>query len=147
LEQALEDFDKHKFLRELSRDDIFVQPRVSDIEHPTLRFLHKWMGFVFFPWDDPHKVIEGDLQLMYAAVKKIRVLPVRLLVEHWLATPNLKGAVGCTLLVTRIAFGLNLLENASLEYINEFRPYIGYEHFRHAHLLKREGDGLHMLYP
>jgi hypothetical protein len=70
---------------------------------------------------------------------------VRLLVEHWLATPNLKGSIGCTSLVTRIAFGLNLLENASL--INEFRPYIGYEHFRHAHLLKREGDGLYMLYP
>jgi hypothetical protein len=107
----------------------------------------KWMGFVFFPRDDPRKVREGDLQLMYAVVKKIRVSLVRLLVEHWLATPNLKGVVGCTSLVTRISFGLNLLENASLEYINEFRPYIGYEHFRHAHLLKREGDGLYMLYP
>jgi hypothetical protein len=105
------------------------------------------MGFVFFSRDDPRKVREGDLQLMYAAVKKIRVSLVRLLVEHWLATPNLKGNVGCTSLVTRIAFGLNLLENASLEYINEFRPNIGYEHFRHAHLLKREGDGLYMLYP
>jgi hypothetical protein len=105
------------------------------------------MGFVFFPRNDPRKVREGDLQLMYAAVKKIRVLPVCLLVEHWLATPNLKGAVGCTSLVTRITFGLNLLENASLEYINEFRSYIGYEHFSQAHLLKREGDGLHMLYP
>jgi hypothetical protein len=105
------------------------------------------MGFVFFPQDDPRKVREGDLQLMYAAVKKIRVSLVRLLVEHWLATPNLKGAVGCTSLVTCITFGLNLLENASLEYINEFRSYIGYEHFSHAHLLKREGDGLYMLYP
>jgi hypothetical protein len=105
------------------------------------------MGFVFFPRDDSRKVREGDLQLMYAAVKKIRVSPVHLLVEHWLATPNLKGAVGCTSLVTRITFGLNLLENASLEYINEFRSYIGYEHFSHAHLLKREGDGLYMLYP
>jgi hypothetical protein len=76
------------------------------------------MSFVFFPWDDPHKVREGDLQLMYAAVKKIRVSLVCLLVEHWLATPNLKGSIGCTSLVTRIAFGLNLLENASL--INEF---------------------------
>jgi hypothetical protein len=114
LEQALEDFNKHKFWRELSRDDIFLQPRVSDIEHPTLRFVHKWMCFVFFSWDDPRKVREGDLQLMYAAIKKIRVSPVRLLVEHGLATPNLKGAVGCTSLVTRITFGLNLLENASL---------------------------------
>jgi hypothetical protein len=105
------------------------------------------MGFVFFPQDDPHKVREGDLQLMYAAIKKIRVSLVRLLVEHWLATSNLKGVVGCTSLVTRIAFCLNLLENASLEYINEFRPYIGYGHFRHAHLLKRERDGLYMLYP
>jgi hypothetical protein len=71
LEPALEYFNKHKFWRELSRDDIFLQPRVSDIEHPTLRFVHKWMGFVFFPWDDPRKVREGDLQLMYAAIKKI----------------------------------------------------------------------------
>jgi hypothetical protein len=58
------------------------------------------VGFVFFPWDDPRKVREEDLQLMYAAVKKIRVSLVRLLVEHWLATPNLKGVVGCTSLVT-----------------------------------------------
>jgi hypothetical protein len=71
LKQALEDFDKHKFWSEFSGDDIFLQPCVSDIGHPTLRFLHKWMSFVFFPWDDPHKVREGDLQLMYAAVKKI----------------------------------------------------------------------------
>lgn len=71
---------------------------------------------------------------------------VHLLVEHWLATPNLMGSIGCTLLVTRITYALDLLEISSSEYIDELRLYIGYECFRHAHLLKREYDGLHMRY-
>jgi hypothetical protein len=49
LDTTLEDFDRHKFWSEIYRDFIFDQPRTSDMEHPTLRFLHKWMGFAFFP--------------------------------------------------------------------------------------------------
>jgi hypothetical protein len=49
LDTALVDFDRHKFWSEISRDFIFYQPYTSDMEHPTLRFLHKWMGFAFFP--------------------------------------------------------------------------------------------------
>lgn len=41
LDTTLEDFDSHKFWSKISRDFIFYQPRTNDMEHPTLRFLHK----------------------------------------------------------------------------------------------------------
>jgi hypothetical protein len=69
------------------------------------------MGFAFFPRQDPCKIRIGDLQLIYAAVKKIPVSPVRLLVAHWQAIPGfIVGAVGCCSIITRIADQLNLLD-------------------------------------
>jgi len=82
------------------------------------------------------KIRIGDLQLMYAVVKKKKVSPVRLIVEHWLIIPNLIGVISCTSLITRIVVGLNLIEDANLEYIEEHRTYVGYDHCRHAHVLK-----------
>lgn len=73
LDAALGDFNRYQFWKDLSREDFFYQPRTSDIKHPTLHFLHKWMGFALFLRDDPHKVRIGDLQLLYAALKKVKV--------------------------------------------------------------------------
>jgi len=100
-------------------ESVFHQPRVSEIEHSTLRFLHKWIGIVFFPRDDICRFRVGDLQLIYAVVEKRQVSPVRLMVEHWLNTPNLIGEITCTSLITRIAAGLHLLEGVDLEYIQD----------------------------
>jgi hypothetical protein len=104
------------------------------------------MGFALFPRDDPRKVRVGDLQLLYAALKKVKVSPVHLLVSHWFTTLDLIGPIGCTSLITRLAVSLNLLENASLDFIKEARPCFGYESFRHGRMLKRESDRLYMLY-
>ena len=146
LDAALEDINRHQFWQEFSRDTNFYQPRVSQIEHPTLRFLHKWIGIVFISRDDIRRVRVGDLLLIYAVVKKRQVSPVRLMVEHWLSIPSLIGEITCTSLTTRIATRLNLIEGADFEYIQNHRTYIGYEHFSHAHLLKREHIVLYMLY-
>ena len=89
------------------------------MEHPTLRMYHKWLGYNLFHCDDIRKVRVGDLQLLYAAINKIPTLPVTLLVSHWLSIPSLQGPVGCTSLITRLASSLNLLENSSLEFIDE----------------------------
>jgi hypothetical protein len=88
IDEALGDFEKHKFWIEISKHTVFYSHRTSDIEHPTLRFFHKWLGFTFFPRDDTSKVRMADLQLIYAAIKKIKVSHVRLLVAHWLVVPS-----------------------------------------------------------
>jgi hypothetical protein len=78
LDSDLTNFDRHQFWREISRDQYFLQPRTSDIEHPTLHMFHKWIGFVLFPRDDIRKVRVGDLQLLYAAINKMQMSPVTL---------------------------------------------------------------------
>ena len=60
--------------------------------------------------------------------------------------PSLQGPVGCTSLITRLAFNLHLLENSSLDFIDELRIYHGYETFRQARMLKKEGNIMYMLY-
>jgi hypothetical protein len=116
IDAGLPNFDRNQFWREISRDESFNQPRTSDMEHPTLRMFHKWIGYNLFFRDDIRKVRIGDLQLLYAAINKTAVSPVKLLVSHWLAIPTLQGPVGCTSLVTRLAIKLKLLENSSLEF-------------------------------
>ena len=100
----------------------------------------------FFHRDDIRKVRVGDLQLLCAAINKIPTSPVTLLVSHWLSIPSLQGPVGCISLITRLASSLNLLENSSLEFIDELRIYHGYDTFRQARMLKKEGNVMYMLY-
>ena len=116
------------------------------MEHPTLRMFHKWLGYNLFYRDDIRKVRVGDLQLLYAAISKVPTSPVTLLVSHWLSIPSLQGPVGCTSLITRLATNLHLLENSSLDFIEELRIYHGYDTFRQARMLKKEGNIMYMLY-
>jgi hypothetical protein len=59
-----------------------------------------------------------ELILMYAMVKKVKVLPVKLMAHYWLTILGLKkGEVTCTSWVTRLANGLGLLDNANIAYI------------------------------
>jgi hypothetical protein len=139
-------FEKKQFWKEMTGEDFYFQARTNSIQLPTLHFLHKWMGYAMFPRDDIRKVRVGDLQLLYAVLKKIRISPVRLLVAHWFSTHELMGPVGCTSLITRLATNLGALNNSSVNFIEEARPCYGYESFRHARILKREHDGLHMIF-
>jgi hypothetical protein len=105
------------------------------------------LGFTFFPRDDTSKVRVANLQLMYAAVKKIKVSPVCLIVAHRLVVSSYRvGPIAIYSLVTRIATKLNMLQGASLNFIEDHRDTFGYEHFYHAHLLKRMNNELFMTY-
>jgi hypothetical protein len=147
IDEALGDFEKHKFWTKISKHTVFYSHRTSDIEHPTLRFFHKWLGFTFFPRDDTSKVRMADLQMMYAAVKKIKVSPIHLIVAHWLIVPSYRvGPIAICSLVTRIAAKLNMLQGASLNFIEDHHDTFGYEHFYHAHLLKRINNEHFMTY-
>jgi hypothetical protein len=146
LDDALPGFEKKQFWKEMTGEDFYFQARTNSIQLPTLHFLHKWMGYAMFPRDDIRKIRVGDLQLLYAALKKIRVSPIRLLVAHCFFTHELMGHVGCTSLITRLATNLGALNNSLVNFIEEARPCYGYESFRHARILKREHDGLYMIF-
>jgi hypothetical protein len=84
---------------------------------------------------------------MYAAIKKIKVWPIYFLVAHWLIVPTYRvGPIAFCSLVTRIASNLDMLQGASLEFIEEHRDTFGFDHLFHAHLLKRVNDELYMMY-
>ena len=58
--------------------------------------------------------------------------------KKWKEIPDLKGDVGCTSLVTRIAKNLGLLENVFVAYIDDIlHCLIDYESFNQAHMLKK----------
>jgi hypothetical protein len=51
-------------------------------------------------------------------VKKVKISPVKLMAHYWLTIPRLKkGKVTCTSWVTRLANGLEFLDNANITYI------------------------------
>ena len=81
--------------------------------------MHKWLGFSLFPRNDFRTVRIDELKLLYAMVKRRKVSPVKLMMKQWKEVFELKGDVGCTSLVTRIAQNLGLLENASIAYIED----------------------------
>ena len=62
------------------------------------------------------------------------------MMNHWTEILGLKGDVGCTSLVTRIAKNLGLLENAFVMYIDVPCWLIDYDYFNHVHMLKKGKD-------
>ena len=101
--------------------------------------MHKWLGFSLFHRNDFHTVRNDELKLLYAMIKRKKVSPIKFMMNHWTEIPSLKGDVGCTSLVTRIARNLGLLANTSITYIDSPRWIIDYGYFNHAHMLKKEG--------
>ena len=89
-------------------------PHTNDIHHPTLWFMHKWIGFSLFPRPDFHTVRVDDLKLLYALVKRRKVSPIKFMMNQWKEVFELKGDVQCTSLVTHIAQNMGLLDNASI---------------------------------
>ena len=71
-----------------------------------MRFMHKWLGFSLFPRNDFRTIRNDELKLLYAMVKRRKVLPIKFMMKQWTVILELKGNVGCTSLVTRIAKNL-----------------------------------------
>jgi hypothetical protein len=84
--------------------------------------------------------------LIYAALKRKVVSPVKILVEHWLSFPNLVGDVSCTSLITWIADDLGILGDATIISIDTPREIIGYNYFRQGRWVKRIQEKLHYIH-
>jgi len=148
VDTAIQDFDRTKFWREISKELTCYCPHTNEIHHPTLQFMHKWLGFSLFPRCDFCTVRNNELKLLYAMVKRRKVSPVQFVMKQWKEIPDLKGDVGSTSLVTRIAKHLGLLENVSIAYNDDIPCWlIDYEYFNQAHMLKKgKNEKLVMMY-
>ena len=80
VDTAIQDFDRMKFWREISKLTCY-RPHTNEIHHPTLRFMHKWLGFSLFPRNDFCTVRNDELKLLYAMVKRRKILPVKFIMK------------------------------------------------------------------
>ena len=95
--------------------------------------------------------ISSELMCLFAMAKKIRYSPVMGVVAHWQKMITYKSPIDITSLVTRIARYVGVLENAQVTYLpatDEYRTFIGLDHFVHAHLMHGgPGNSVFMCYP
>jgi len=103
IDKACVGYDKKIFWKEIADSRTHQMPRTSNIHNPTLRFLHRLLGLTFYPRVDIRPIIKQEMQLLYAAVNRIRVSPARSMVEYWSKTFTRDGDVEITSWVTRIA--------------------------------------------
>ena len=54
IDHVVRGFDCHKFWNEISGQVVVgkFQPRNMDIQHPTLRLMHRWIAMTLFSWQD-----------------------------------------------------------------------------------------------
>jgi len=73
------------------------------------------------------------------------------MVSHWQKMIMCKSSIDITSLVTRIARFVGVLENAQVTYLpttDEYRTFIGLDHFAHAHMMcEGPGNSVVMCYP
>jgi hypothetical protein len=143
LDSSLEDFDRLILWKDVTGKENTHKSCTNDIQHPTLRFFHKWLSLVLFPRNDNISVRVGDMQLIYVALKRQAVSPVKMLVEHWLLFPNLVGDISYTSLITRISDDLGILGDATIIDIDTPREIIGYDYFRQGRLVRIIQEKLH----
>jgi hypothetical protein len=55
--------------------------RFSNIHNPSLRFLHRWMSFTFFPMVELCSVSTAKLKCLFAMVNRIKYIPIADIVE------------------------------------------------------------------
>jgi hypothetical protein len=82
IDSALNDFDKTRFWQDISKETVCHRPCTDEIHHPTLRFIHKWLGITFFPRENFQIARIEELKLMYAMIKKRKVSPVKLMMNY-----------------------------------------------------------------
>jgi len=68
-------YHKESFWHSISGLNTYSQPRCKDIQHPTMRLMHKWLALTCFPTEDVRTVHVDELHILYAMVNKIKTAP------------------------------------------------------------------------
>jgi hypothetical protein len=107
LNYSVKGFNCHAFWKLILNQDVVgkFQPHNMNINHPTLRFTHRWIAMTLFARDDIHYAHHVELQLLYAILKNTKVAPVKEIFNHWIDTIKASTPISCTSLVTRLAAG------------------------------------------
>ena len=90
--------------------------------------MHKWVAMTIFPRANVRTVGVDELMILYAMIKKIRVSPVRLMVEHWKGVFQRVGSVECTSLVTRIFEKIGLFAHYKVAFLPQARVLLDEAH-------------------
>jgi hypothetical protein len=73
---------------------------------------------ILFSRQDTHFVYHAKMQLLYAILKKTKVVAMKEMFNHWLETIKASTAITCTYLVTRIATNIGTLDGQDVTYIS-----------------------------
>ena len=120
LDHALRGFNRHEFWREFSGQNAVgkFQPCNMNIQHPTLRYMHRWIAMTLIPRDDARIVRNDELRILYAMVKKIKISPVISMIKQRLEKFKMSRHITFMSLVTRIASKIGALDNQNVVYIS-----------------------------
>jgi hypothetical protein len=142
---ALRNFNKVEFSDAISEK--FTRLRFSDINNPSLRFLHRWMSFTLFPMTELRSVVIPKLKCLFAMVNRIKYTHVADIVDYIKYVHKISGPIEYTSMVTRIAMNLGCPKMTNLTYIEGGVPILGLDHYVHTHILHEKPDhSLSMLY-
>jgi hypothetical protein len=81
-----------------------------NIQNPTLRLMHRWNAMTLFSRQDIRFFHHAKLQVLYAMIKKTKIVPVKEIFKHWLHLFIASTSISCTSLVTRIATGVSVMD-------------------------------------
>ena len=84
IDHAVRGFDRHIFWNENSGQVVVGKfaPRNMDIQHPTLRLMHRWIAMTLFSRQDIRVVHNTEMQILYAMIKKIKIAPIKEISKH-----------------------------------------------------------------
>jgi len=82
VEQVTRGYHKESFWYSISGLTTCSQPHCNDIQHPTLRLMHKWLALTCFPREDVRTVRVDELRILYAMENKIKIAPVQEMVRQ-----------------------------------------------------------------
>ena len=96
IDKACEVYDKKIFWKEIADNRTHQMPRTSNNHNPTLRFSHWFLGLTFYSRVDIRPIRKEEMQLLYAAVNRIRVYTTRSMEEYWSKNFTCDGDVEIT---------------------------------------------------
>ena len=100
VELGTSSYHKESFWHSISRLNTYSQPCCNDIQHPSLRLIHKLLALMRFPREDVRTIRVDELRILYAMLNKIKIAPIQEMVRQWLGNFQMVGPVECTSLVT-----------------------------------------------
>jgi hypothetical protein len=98
--------------------------------------MHRWIAMTVHPRSDLRPINTNELLIMNAMIKKVKFSPITSMAEHWCSTPTRVGIIEMTSLVTQIAQALDILDGATVTFLEKERSTITGEHFVQGHMLR-----------